>query len=216
MSQTRHEPVTVGRVLLPVGSPGVEQYAAMDVQALAPDLLGHLDQLEDVLTAGWRVPLATRTLVDRATALELIDEIRLCVPEQVRVAQLLLQRRERVLASAHAEGEAVLASARRQALERLADRSLEQVAAERAAQIEKDAWRAAEVVERQADQDAADSLRCLRTRLDALDQVLARQLLSSEQAGEPVASAPKQSRTFTSQHSRQVMLAKLDIEHDAA
>jgi hypothetical protein len=203
-------------VLLPVGSPGVEQYAAMDVQALAPDLLGHLDQLEDVLTAGWRVPLATRTLVDRATALELIDEIRLCVPEQVRAAQLLLQRREQVLASAHAEGEAVLASARRQALERLADRSLEQVAAERAAQIEKDAWRAAEVVERQADQDAADSLRCLRTRLDALDQVLARQLLSSEQAGEPVASAPKQSRTFTSQHSRQVMLAKLDIEHDAA
>lgn len=203
-------------MLLPVGSPGVEQYAAMDVQALAPDLFEHLHRLEDVLTAGWRVPLATRTLVDRATALELIDEIRLCVPEQVRVAQLLLQRRERVLASAHAEGEAVLASARRQALERLADRSLEQVAAERAAQIEQDAWRAAEVVERQADQDAADSLRCLRTRLDALDQVLARQLLSSEQAGEPVASAPKQSRAFTSQQSRQAMLAKLDIEHDAA
>jgi hypothetical protein len=192
VSQTRHEPVTDRRVLLPVGSPGVEQYAAMDVQALAPDLFEHLDQLEDVLTAGWRVPVATRTLVDRATALELIDQIRLCVPEQVRAAQLLLHRRGQVLASAHAEGEAVLTSARRQALQRLADRSLEQVTAQRAAQIEHDAGRAAEVIEQQAGQAAADSLRWLRTQLDGLDQVLARQLLASEQAHqEPGSAEPK-------------------------
>ena len=71
MSQTRHEPVTGRRALLPVGSPGVEQYAAMQVPAPGADLFDHLDRLEDVLTAGWRVPLATQTLVDGATALEL-------------------------------------------------------------------------------------------------------------------------------------------------
>jgi hypothetical protein len=57
-----------------------------------------------------------------AGLLELIDQIRLSVPEQVRAAQQLLQRRDQVLASAQAEGDAVLAAARRQALEHLADR----------------------------------------------------------------------------------------------
>jgi uncharacterized membrane protein YccC len=67
------------------------------------------------------------------------------------------------------------------------------VAAQRAARIEQDAWRAAEAIERQADQAAANSLRWLRTQLDALDQVLARQFLSSDQRPEePGSSEPKQ------------------------
>jgi hypothetical protein len=63
------------------------------------------------------------------------------------------------------------------------------VAAQRAAQIEQDAWRAAEVIARQAEQDAADSPRRLRTQLDALDQVLAPQLPSSEQVREEPGSS---------------------------
>ena len=171
----------------------MEQYAAVDVQGCGGDLVDHLDRLRDVLTAGWHVPLAKGTLVDRATALELIDQLRLSVPEQVRAAQQLLQRRDQVLATAQAEGDAVLAAARRQARQGLADRSLEQVAAQRAARIEQDAWRAAEAIERQADQAAANSLRWLRTQLDALDQVLARQFLSSDQRPEePGSSEPEQ------------------------
>ena len=56
MSQTRHEPVTARRLLLSVGSPGVELYAAMDVRRSGGDHLDHLVQLEDVLTAGWPNP----------------------------------------------------------------------------------------------------------------------------------------------------------------
>jgi hypothetical protein len=67
------------------------------------------------------------------------------------------------------------------------------VVARRAAQIEQDAWRAAEVIARQAEQDATDSLRWLRTQLDALDQVLTRQFLSSDQRPEePGSSEPEQ------------------------
>jgi hypothetical protein len=139
----------------------------MKLEALNVGLAEQVDQLEAALGTGWHVPGTRRTLIDRATAVELIDLLRLCVPEQVRAAQRLLERREQVLASARADGEAVLASACRQALERLADRSLEQVAAQHAAQIDKQAWLAAELIERQADQDAADSLRWLRMQLEA-------------------------------------------------
>jgi hypothetical protein len=188
----------------------------MHQQAPGRDLFDCLDQLEDVLHAGWRVPFGTGTLLDRAAALELIDQLRLCVPEQVQAAQQLLQRRAQVLASARAEGEALLALARREALERLADRSPEQVAAQRAARIEHDARRAAQAIEHQGDQAAAESLRWLRTQLDALDQVLARHLVSCEQAGEPARSDPAQSRAVASHQWRQVVQANRDAEHQAA
>ena len=40
-------------MLLRVGWPGMEQYAAVDVQGSGGDLVDHLDRLRDVLTAGW-------------------------------------------------------------------------------------------------------------------------------------------------------------------
>jgi len=182
VSQTRHEPVTVRRVLLPVGSPGVEQYAAMQVPAPGRDLFDHLDQLKDVLTAGWHVPLATRRLVDRATALELIDQLRLCVPEQVRAAQQLLEQREQVLAAAYREAAAVLTEARQQANRRLGEGTSLQAAARRATQIEEEAWRTAEQIERQGEQAAAERLRTLRAQLAEMERVLAQQLPSPEWA----------------------------------
>ncbi|HTD78271.1 MAG TPA: hypothetical protein VK898_11590, partial [Chloroflexota bacterium] len=76
----------------------------MKLEALNVGLAEQVEQLEAALGAGWHVPGTRRTLIDRATAVELIDQIRLCVPEQVRAAQRLLERREQVLASARADG----------------------------------------------------------------------------------------------------------------
>ena len=110
----------------------------------------------------------------------------------------------------------MLAEAHRQARRRLSERSPDQATAQRAADIDKHARLTVEMIEHQADQDAAESLRWLRGQLDALDQVLARQLLSSEEGGEPVGADPEPSRAFTAQQSHQVVLAKLDVEHHAA
>ena len=189
VSQTRHEPVTVRPVLLRVGWPGMEQYAAVDVQGSGGDLFDHLDRLEDVLTAGWHVPLAKGTLVDRATALELIDQLRLCVPEQVQAARRRLEQREQVLELARAEAATVLADARHQLRQRGADALIAGRAAARAAQIVEQARCRAEIIQRQADEDAAERLRWLRVQLDALDQLLVQQTPAPGPVDEPVPSS---------------------------
>ena len=46
-------------------------------------LAERVGQLEAALKTGWQVPATRRRLVDRTMVLELIDQIRVDVPEQV-------------------------------------------------------------------------------------------------------------------------------------
>jgi cell division septum initiation protein DivIVA len=148
-------------------------------------LAEQIGQLEAAVDAGWRVPGTRYRLVDRTLLLELIDQIRVSIPEHMRAAQQQLQHRDRVLASARAEADAVLAEAHRQAQRRSTDRATERAAATRAAQIEQQARRTAEGIERQAEQAAVQRLRSLRARLDEVDQVLAQWLPSPARVNEP-------------------------------
>src|SRR5919199_6865079 len=50
--------------------------------------LGYLlDQLEEVLSSGTRVPLSSRTLVDEQEVLDILDQIRVAVPEEIKAAR---------------------------------------------------------------------------------------------------------------------------------
>jgi hypothetical protein len=172
-------------VLLPAAAVGLEQYASMELQAEDVALAEQVDQLEAVLDAAWRMPGTGRMLADRTLMLELIDEMRVAIPEQVQAAQQVLQRRDQLLAAAKAEADSIIAEARREAWRRLTEEVAIQVAARRAAQIEAQAWRAAEALERQTDQAAAEWLRSLHVRLKDVDRVLAQPLPLSGQADNP-------------------------------
>jgi hypothetical protein len=149
-------------------------------------LAEQVDQLEAALDASWRMPGTGRMLVDRTLMLELVDEMRVVIPEQVQAAQQVLQRRDQILAAAKSEADSILADARQQALRRLADEVSLQAAARRAAHIEAQAWRAAEAIERQTDHAAAEWLHSLHVRLEDVDRVLARPLSAPERVTEPV------------------------------
>src|SRR6266568_7430806 len=98
----------------------------MELEAMNAGLAERVGQLEAALKAGWQIPATRRRLVDRTMVLELIDQIRVYVPEQVQAAQQVLRQREQVLATARGEAAAVLAEARRQARRRLSERSPDQ------------------------------------------------------------------------------------------
>jgi hypothetical protein len=157
-----------------------------ELQAEDVALAEQVDQLEAVLDAAWRMPGTGRMLVDRTLMLELVDEMRVAIPEQVQAAQQVLQRRDQILAAAKAEADSILADARRAAQRRLTDEvSLQAAAARRAAHIEAQAWRTAEAIERQTNQAAAEWLRSLHVRLEEVDCVLAQPLPTPERVNEP-------------------------------
>ena len=172
-------------------------------------LAEQLDQLEAALRAGWRLPATPHRLIDHSVALALIDQIRLGVPEQVQAAQRLLERRAQVLNDAHAEAEALLAKAHQQAGRRLGEeRSIQTAAAKRAAHIQAQAWRTAERIEQQGEQDAAERLRWLRVQLDALAQVLSEQEPAPESVAERGAATLEQADDQRRDQTPRVMLVK--------
>ena len=104
------------------------------------DILYLLDQLEEALGAGSRLPLTSRTLVDEQEILDILDQIRVSIPDEIKV-----------IADAHAEADRILRDADAQAADRLSDHALVRNAEMRAADIEDRALRQAEDVRREAE-----------------------------------------------------------------
>src|SRR5436853_1800286 len=108
------------------------------------DILYLLDQLEEVLGAGSRLPLTSRTLVDEQEILDILDQIRVSIPDELKAARRLTQDREQVLADARAEADRILRDAEVMAAERVAEHSVARVAEQHAADIHDRALQQAE------------------------------------------------------------------------
>src|SRR3954465_13051418 len=77
----------------------------MDIQHL-------VDRLEDLIDEGRHLPMTKLTMVDEERALEIIDQMRISVPEEIDKASRIINQRDRVLAQANEEAARVVDLAR--------------------------------------------------------------------------------------------------------
>ncbi len=138
------------------------------------DILYLLDRLEEVLSSGSRLPFTSRSLVDEDELLDILDQIRVAIPEELKAARRLTQEREQVLAEARAEAERVVREAEQQVAGRVSDHALVLAAEGRARQIEEDAAQEAEEIRHQADRYALRTLERLRNHLRQIDETVER------------------------------------------
>jgi hypothetical protein len=138
------------------------------------DILYLLDQLEEVLGGGSRVPLTSRTLVDEHEVLDIIDQIRVSIPEELEQARRLTADRDQVLAAAHVEADSILRDADANAAERIAEHHLVRAAEQHAADIEDRALRQAETIRHEADTYAYRVLQKLRGQITQVAQTVDR------------------------------------------
>ena len=135
----------------------------------AIEVLHLIDRLESLVSGGTRVPLTSRSLVDEQEFIDILDQIRSSVPEEVRQAKRLSQEKEKVIQQAQAEADKILNAAREQATALLQENELVRQAQEQADAYVRDAIQRAEDVRRGADQYALAAL-------DELEQQLTRLL----------------------------------------
>jgi cell division septum initiation protein DivIVA len=140
------------------------------------DILYLLDQLEEVLGSGSRLPLTSRTLVDEQEILDILDQIRVSIPDEIKAARRLTQERDQVLADAHAEADRILRDADANAADRISEHALVRTAEARAADIEERALRQAEDVRRDAEAYAYRVLQKLREQIGQVGQTVDRGL----------------------------------------
>ena len=79
------------------------------------DIMFFVERLEGMLANGRKLPLTSSVVVDQAAALELIDELRHAVPEEVQSARRINAEGERILERANQEAERIIARAQEQA-----------------------------------------------------------------------------------------------------
>jgi cell division septum initiation protein DivIVA len=152
------------------------------VEPGAGDFLYLLDRLEEALVTGSRVPLTQRTIVDEQECLDILDQLRVALPRELKEARRVLEDRDEVLAGAEEEGERLLRAAEARASRLVEEHALVRAATARARAIEEEAEREAREVRLEAEQYARQLLQRLRERLD---QALASVGAGLRELGEP-------------------------------
>jgi bifunctional DNA-binding transcriptional regulator/antitoxin component of YhaV-PrlF toxin-antitoxin module len=111
-----------------------------------------------MVAAGKKLPLTNNVVLDQATVLELIDQLRVSVPDEVRQARRITEEATRIGERARDEGDAIIARAQEQAARLLEERELVRAAQQRATEIIETASNESAEVRRGADEYAAGVL----------------------------------------------------------
>ncbi len=72
------------------------------------DILGLLDELEEVVDRGTKIPMTGKVLVDDTVMFEILDRIRSVLPEELRNAKWVLTERQRILDEAETEARKIV------------------------------------------------------------------------------------------------------------
>jgi len=114
-----------------------------------------VERLESIIANGKHLPLTNNVVVDQVAALDLIDQLRVAVPEEVHAAKRINSQGERIIENAQQEAERIVARAQEQAAFLIDERGLTQAAEEESRRIIADAEGDGEEVRRGADEYAA-------------------------------------------------------------
>jgi vacuolar-type H+-ATPase subunit H len=137
------------------------------------DILQLIDRLEELFNESKSIPLTRNVMVDEDRMLDIIDQMRIAIPEEVKKAQQLLGQRDRVLAQAQEEANRTLDLARQKADQLASKEMVMQEAQRRAEQIVSQARADAENTRGDADDYVMRSLTQLQAELERISNQVA-------------------------------------------
>jgi hypothetical protein len=129
------------------------------------DIMFLLERLESQIATGTGVPRTRKVLVDKDAVLDLIDQLRVAVPEEIHAAKRINAEGERIIEKANEEAGRIAARAQEQATFLIGERGLTERAQAEGRQIVADAMAAADDVRLGADNYAAQILETLDTEV---------------------------------------------------
>jgi cell division septum initiation protein DivIVA len=136
------------------------------------DILHLIDRLEELFNESRPIPFTHNVIVDEDRMLDLIDQMRVAIPEEVKKAQQLLSQRDRILAQAQEEVNRTLALAREKSEQMIERDAIVEAAKVRADQIIAQAHVDIQGMAQEADNYVMDTLTRLEVEMDrALTQI---------------------------------------------
>ena len=132
------------------------------------DILHLVDRLEELFNESRSIPFTHNVIVDEDRMLDIIDQMRISIPEEIKKAQQLLAQRDRILAQAQEEANRTLSLAREKS-DTLVDRnSIVSAAQARSEQIIAQGKIEAENTRHEADEYVLDTLTNLEMEMERI------------------------------------------------
>jgi cell division septum initiation protein DivIVA len=132
------------------------------------DILHLIDRLEELFNESRTVPFTRSVVVDEDRMLDIIDQMRVTIPEEFKKAQQLAAQKDRILAQAQEEANRIVQLAREKAEQMVEREAVLRSAQNRADQILSQARADAQATRQDADDYVIDSLRHLEGEMSRL------------------------------------------------
>jgi len=99
------------------------------------EVLQLLEQMEDILEKSTSIPLSGKILIDKEQFINIINEIRLKLPDEIKKAEWIKQERKRIIIEAQKEAEAIINDAERKIKKMVEESEITKLAMEQANEI---------------------------------------------------------------------------------
>jgi F0F1-type ATP synthase membrane subunit b/b' len=169
-------------------------------------VLDQIDQIEDLLLDGTRVPFSGGRLVNEQDAIEVIDAVRESLPAQLGQAVELLRQREEFIAQARKQAEEIVAAGKREREQLISSASIRQEAEKQAVEMREQTRQQCDQMLLQGRQQAAAAEQEQQARLAQLEHQFASRRQQLEQ------EAAERNRLLLEQHERNRQQAMAELE----
>ena len=103
------------------------------------DIINIIDRLETLIETSKAVPVSGNIMVDRKKVMELVDQLRLAIPQEIRSAEEVLSQKDHIVGQAQADARRTKSNAETEFRQRLEGSELVALAESRAEETLKDA-----------------------------------------------------------------------------
>lgn len=134
------------------------------------DILQLIDRMEALINRGRHIPLTASMIVNEDEFLEVIDQMRIAIPEEIKAARRTQQERARILAEAQEEADRMTEEARKRISTMIDEHEFVAAARARAEQVLHQAEEQAVAMREGADEYVAQTLTQLDRQLTEIQK----------------------------------------------
>lgn len=142
------------------------------------DIYHLIDRLERLLAESMRLPLSAYLVINEDDFLNVIDQMRTAIPQQIRDGERLQREKERIVAQAEEEAQRVVIKAREQAGGLVAEHELSLAAQAHADAILESAKQEAQILKADANEYARAVLGSLDSQLHSVEEQISNLLVT--------------------------------------
>jgi hypothetical protein len=145
------------------------------------DILHLVDRLEELFNESKPFLGTRKIMVDEDRLLDLIDQMRLAIPEEIKSSQQIISQKDRILAQSTEEAARTINAAREKGIQMIERDNIVQSAKLKAEQINAQAKENADIIRKEAEKYAMETLVNLQVKLERNLAEVRRGILTLEQ-----------------------------------